>query len=53
MGESSRQQYICPAIGPIREGEAEGIVRGCTRGLEEGYKPKECQAKDGRGRGRR
>ena len=53
MGESSRQQYICPAIGPIREGEAEGIVRGCARGLEEEYKPKECQAKDGKGRGRR
>ena len=50
MGESSRQQYICPAVCPIREGEAEGAVRGCARGLEEEYKPEECQAKDGRGR---
>ena len=28
MGESSRRQYICPAIGPNREGETKGAAQG-------------------------
>ncbi len=28
MGESSRRQYICPAIGPNGEGEAKGAAQG-------------------------